>query len=102
MPQCATAIHAQIECDDASDDFVKEKLHSKVRSRPVDWSALRLARFKLRLRSPLGQASKPLAQRLWARSPRSEGGGGRLRRHDLPPGPPMPSRGLDNGLSRVY
>jgi len=29
MPQFAAAIEAQIDCDDASDDFIKEKLHSK-------------------------------------------------------------------------
>jgi hypothetical protein len=29
MPQFAAAIDAQIDCDDASDDFIKEKLHSK-------------------------------------------------------------------------
>jgi hypothetical protein len=29
IPQFAVAIDAQIDCDDASDDFIKEKLHSK-------------------------------------------------------------------------
>jgi hypothetical protein len=28
IPQFAVAIEAQIDCDDASDDFIKEKLHS--------------------------------------------------------------------------
>jgi hypothetical protein len=32
MPQFATAIEAQIDCDDASDDFIKEKPHSNIRS----------------------------------------------------------------------
>jgi hypothetical protein len=36
VPQFAVAIDAQIDCDDASDDFIKEKLHSSIRSsRPV-------------------------------------------------------------------
>jgi hypothetical protein len=32
MPQFAAAIEAQIDCDDTSDDFIKEKLHSNIRS----------------------------------------------------------------------
>jgi len=32
IPQFAAAIDAQIDCDDASDDFIKEKLHSNIRS----------------------------------------------------------------------
>jgi hypothetical protein len=32
VPHCAAAIEAQVDCDDASDDFVKEKLHSNVRA----------------------------------------------------------------------
>jgi hypothetical protein len=31
MPQFAVAIEAQIDRDDASDDFIKEKLHSNIR-----------------------------------------------------------------------
>jgi hypothetical protein len=31
IPQFATAIEAQIDCDDASDDFIKEKPHSNIR-----------------------------------------------------------------------
>ena len=31
MPQLAVAIDTQIDRDDASDDFIKEKLHSNVR-----------------------------------------------------------------------
>ena len=27
IPQFAAAIDAQIDCDDASDDFIKEKMH---------------------------------------------------------------------------
>jgi hypothetical protein len=32
QPQFAAAIEAQIDCDDTSDDFIKEKLHSNIRS----------------------------------------------------------------------
>jgi hypothetical protein len=32
IPQCAAVIDAQIDRDDASDDFIKEKLHSNIRS----------------------------------------------------------------------
>jgi hypothetical protein len=32
IPQFAAAIDAQIDCDDASDDFIKEKPHSNIRS----------------------------------------------------------------------
>jgi hypothetical protein len=32
MPQFAAAIDAQIDSDDASDDFIKEKLHANIRS----------------------------------------------------------------------
>jgi hypothetical protein len=32
----AAAIEAQIDCDDASDDFIKEKLHSNIRSSSTD------------------------------------------------------------------
>jgi hypothetical protein len=32
IPQFAAAIEAQIDCDDASDDFIKEKLHANIRS----------------------------------------------------------------------
>jgi hypothetical protein len=32
VPQLAAAIDAQIDSDDASDDFIKEKLHSKIRA----------------------------------------------------------------------
>jgi hypothetical protein len=31
MPEIAAAIDAQIDCDDASDDFIKEKLHPNIR-----------------------------------------------------------------------
>src|SRR5262245_48955723 len=36
MPLFAAAIDAQIDCDDASDDFIKEKLHSNIRSSSAD------------------------------------------------------------------
>jgi hypothetical protein len=36
IPQFAAAIEAQIDCDDASDDFIKEKLHSNTRSSSTD------------------------------------------------------------------
>jgi putative effector of murein hydrolase len=36
MPQFAVAIEAQIDRDDASDDFIKEKLHSNIRSSRTD------------------------------------------------------------------
>ncbi|HST09129.1 MAG TPA: hypothetical protein VLL05_02035 [Terriglobales bacterium] len=36
MPQFAAAIDAQIDCDDASDDFIKEKPHSNIRSSRTD------------------------------------------------------------------
>jgi hypothetical protein len=36
MPQFAVAIDAQIDRDDASDDFIKEKLHSNIRSSSTD------------------------------------------------------------------
>ena len=32
IPQFAAAIVTQIDCDDASNDFIKEKLHSNIRS----------------------------------------------------------------------
>jgi len=32
IPQFAAAIDAQIDCDDASDNFIKKKLHSNIRS----------------------------------------------------------------------
>jgi hypothetical protein len=32
----APAIEAQIDCDDASDDFIKEKLHARIRSSSAD------------------------------------------------------------------
>jgi hypothetical protein len=32
IPQLAAAIDAQINCDDASDNFIKEKPHSNIRS----------------------------------------------------------------------
>jgi len=32
IPQFAAAIEAQIDCDDASDDFIKEKPHANIRS----------------------------------------------------------------------
>jgi hypothetical protein len=44
MPEVAAAIDAQIDCDDASDDFIKEKLHSNIRSSRDDWAALRIDR----------------------------------------------------------
>ena len=36
MPQFAAAIDAQIDCDDASYDFIKEKPHSNIRSSSID------------------------------------------------------------------
>ena len=33
IPQFAAAIEAQIDCDNASDDLIKKKLHSNIRSR---------------------------------------------------------------------
>jgi len=36
MPQFAAAIEAQIDCDDASGDFIKEKLHSNILSSSTD------------------------------------------------------------------
>ena len=36
IPQFAAAIDAQIDRDDASDDFVKEKLHADIRSSSAD------------------------------------------------------------------
>jgi hypothetical protein len=49
MPQIADAIETQIDCDDARDDFIKEKPHSKsLEHDPEKWkpvSRLREARF---------------------------------------------------------
>jgi hypothetical protein len=36
IPQFAAAIEKQIDCDDASNDFIKEKLHSNIRSSSTD------------------------------------------------------------------
>ena len=36
MPQFAAAIDAQIDSDDASDDFIKEKLHPNIRPSRTD------------------------------------------------------------------
>jgi hypothetical protein len=36
MPQSAVAIDAQIDRDDASEDFIKEKLHANIRSSGTD------------------------------------------------------------------
>jgi hypothetical protein len=36
VPQFAAAIDAQIDCDDASDDFIKEKPHWNIRSSLTD------------------------------------------------------------------
>jgi hypothetical protein len=36
VPQFAAAIDAQIDCDDASDDFITEKLHSNIHSSNTD------------------------------------------------------------------
>jgi hypothetical protein len=36
MPQLAAAIDTQIDRDDASDDFIKEKLHSNIRASRTD------------------------------------------------------------------
>src|SRR6516162_7117919 len=41
IPQFAAAIDAQIDCDDASDDFIKEKLHTDIRSTPPSDNPLR-------------------------------------------------------------
>jgi hypothetical protein len=35
-PQFAAAVDAQIDCDDASGDFIKEKLHSNIHSSSAD------------------------------------------------------------------
>ena len=37
VPQFAAAIDEQIVCDDARDDFIKEKLHSSIHSSNTDW-----------------------------------------------------------------
>jgi hypothetical protein len=39
MPQFAAAIDAQIDRDDASDDFINEKLHANIRSSSADSTA---------------------------------------------------------------
>jgi hypothetical protein len=40
MPKFSAAIEEQIDCHDASDDFIKEKMHSIVRSSGADrWDA---------------------------------------------------------------
>src|SRR5215510_14618232 len=36
IPQFAAAIDTQIDCDDASDDFIKKKLHSNIRRSSTD------------------------------------------------------------------
>ena len=36
MPQLAAAIEEQIDCDEASDDLIKEKLHSDIRASSAD------------------------------------------------------------------
>jgi len=36
IPYCAPAIDEQIDCDDARDDFIKEKLHSNIRSSSIN------------------------------------------------------------------
>ena len=41
-PHFADAIDAQIDCNDASDDLIKEELHSNVRSSPPDYQAVLL------------------------------------------------------------
>ncbi|MCP4618580.1 MAG: hypothetical protein GY844_19365 [Bradyrhizobium sp.] len=38
-PYLANAIDAQINCDDASDNLIKEKPHSNIRSSGPDWIA---------------------------------------------------------------
>ncbi|MGY8677462.1 hypothetical protein Q2941_06560 [Bradyrhizobium sp. UFLA05-153] len=51
-PHCAEAIDAKIDCDDASDDFIKKELHSKIRSpsnRFDDQAVLRVNRQGYRL-----------------------------------------------------
>jgi hypothetical protein len=44
IPQFAAAIDAQIERDDASDDFIKEKLHSNIHSSNADSMTRALSR----------------------------------------------------------
>jgi hypothetical protein len=41
IPKFAAAIDAQIDRDDTSDDFIKEKLHSNIRSSSTDSMARR-------------------------------------------------------------
>jgi hypothetical protein len=41
IPQFAAAIDAQIDCDDTSDDFIEEILHSTIRSSSTDSMARR-------------------------------------------------------------
>jgi hypothetical protein len=43
MPKFAAAIEAQIDCDDTGDDFIKEKLHSNIRSSSTDSMSARHA-----------------------------------------------------------
>src|SRR5262245_35966078 len=50
MPHVAAAIEAQIDCDDAGDDFVKEKLHSNIHSLSTEFDDLAVAAEVLRVR----------------------------------------------------
>jgi hypothetical protein len=50
MPHVAAAIEAQIDCDDAGDDFVKEKLHSNIHSSSTEFDDLAVAAEVLRVR----------------------------------------------------
>jgi hypothetical protein len=60
IPQFAAAIEAQIDCDDASDDFIKEKPHSNIRSSSSDWMTKTFA-FSIGLRMHRGGAQQILA-----------------------------------------
>ena len=55
MPQFAAAIEAQINCDDTSDDFVEEKLHSDIRSSRAD----SMARLSSNESAPPGKQKSP-------------------------------------------
>src|SRR5262249_4518202 len=59
MPHVAAAIEAQIDCDDAGDDFVKEKLHSNIHSSSTDFDDLAVAAEVRRVRF----GSKPVKLR---------------------------------------
>ena len=49
-PHVAAAIEAQIDCDDAGDDFVKEKLHANIHSSSTEFDDLAVAAEVRRVR----------------------------------------------------